>query len=233
MPDGDGPGGRERVYGKYKGTVVRSDDPDRRGRIQALVPEVLREVVTGWADPCAPYAGPGAGFFSLPLPGAGVWIEFEGGDVSRPIWSGFYWAVGEAPMAPPGGPIGEQTKKIWRSDLGLTTVMDDAAQTISISDATGQNQVEIQATTGTVTVKGLARVVLDGKLVQLGSDAAANPAVFGNELLAYLTQLATLFNTHIHSGELAIGILPVTPAPPTVQVPLPTPALVSRTVVLE
>ena len=28
--------------------------------------------------------------------GAGVWIEFEGGDVSRPIWTGCYWHLEEA-----------------------------------------------------------------------------------------------------------------------------------------
>ena len=28
---------------------------------------------------------------------AGVWIEFEGGDVSYPIWVGCYWHDGEQP----------------------------------------------------------------------------------------------------------------------------------------
>src|SRR6201999_3803994 len=33
----------------------------------------------------------------LPEPGSGVWIEFEGGDVSYPIWVGGYWRQGEVP----------------------------------------------------------------------------------------------------------------------------------------
>ena len=37
---------------------------------------------TGWCTPCVPYAGPQVGFVMLPEVGSGVWIEFEGGDVS-------------------------------------------------------------------------------------------------------------------------------------------------------
>jgi len=54
----EGDGGRERLYGKFRGTVVNNQDPQRQGRIQALVPQVLGEVPSGWATPCAPYAGP-------------------------------------------------------------------------------------------------------------------------------------------------------------------------------
>ncbi|WP_116132696.1 phage baseplate assembly protein V [Tropicimonas sp. IMCC34043] len=233
MPDGTTGHIREKVYGKHKGVVTNSTDPEMRGRLQAMVPEVLGEIPTGWADPCVPYAGVGAGFFSLPLPGSGVWIEFEGGDVSRPIWTGCYWGAGEAPMPPPAGPIGDQTKKIWRSDFGLTTVMDDTSQTITISDGTGENRVEISALTGTVTVKGLARVVHDGAIVQVGSGSAAHPGVFGDALLQYLAQIVTMFNVHVHPGEMAIGVLPVTPAPPVAPMPFPTPSLISTKVFLE
>ncbi len=57
------------------------------------MPAILGEVPTGWAKPCVPYAGPTSGFFSVPPIGAGVWIEFEAGDVSQPIWTGCYWGA--------------------------------------------------------------------------------------------------------------------------------------------
>jgi uncharacterized protein involved in type VI secretion and phage assembly len=224
---------RERIYGKYEGIVVDTADPERLGRLKATVAELLGAVPTGWAKPCVPYAGRNAGFFSLPLPGSGVWIEFEGGDVSRPIWTGCYWGAGEVPVPPPAGVPGEQTTKIWRSDLGLCAVLDDAAQVMTLSDATGQNKVEVSVATGTITVKGVARIVLDGQVVQIGSGQARHPAVFGDNLLRYLGQLVTLFNTHVHPGELAGGFLPVTPAPPVAQFPPPSPSLISKKVFAE
>ncbi len=87
----------QRVYGKYRGYVHRVDDPDNIGRIQAFVPRLLGpDAPTGWAMPSAPYAGPDQGFFTVPDVGAGVWIEFEEGDLSRPIWSGMWWGSPQA-----------------------------------------------------------------------------------------------------------------------------------------
>ena len=224
---------RERMLGKYRGIVFNNLDPERRGRLQATVPEVLGEIPTGWATPCAPYAGPGGGFFSVPPLGAGVWIEFEAGDVSRPIWTGCYWGVGEPPMAPPASAPGQITTKIWRSDFGLSVVLDDALQTITLSDALGTNQVILDVKTGTVTVKGLARIVLESLLIREGSAMAPHPAVLGDQLLAYLGQLVAIFNTHGHPGELAGGFLPVTPAPPVLPMPPPSPSLLSLKVALD
>jgi uncharacterized protein involved in type VI secretion and phage assembly len=230
---GEARGARERLYGKYRGTVVSNQDPQRQGRVQALVPAVLGEVPSGWAMPCAPYAGPQAGFFSVPPVGAGVWIEFEGGDVSRPVWTGCYWAAGEAPVKPPASAPGDPMVKIWRSDLGLSAVLDDTAQTITLSDAAGVNQVVVSVATGTVTIKGVARVVTEAPLIQEGSQSAAHPAVFGDQLMTYLTQLVTIFNAHVHPGEMAAGILPVTPAPPVAPMVPPSPSLISIKVMLE
>jgi hypothetical protein len=82
----------QRYYGKYRGFVHRVDDPLNIGRIQAIVPRLLdADTPTGWASPCTPYAGPDQGFYVVPDPGSAVWIEFEEGDLSRPIWSGMWW----------------------------------------------------------------------------------------------------------------------------------------------
>jgi uncharacterized protein involved in type VI secretion and phage assembly len=52
----------------------------------------LADVERGWALLCELYTGNGSGAYTVPESGAGVWIEFEAGDVSRPIWSGCWWA---------------------------------------------------------------------------------------------------------------------------------------------
>ncbi len=232
----------QRFWGKYRGTVLDNEDPNHQGRIIASVLEVLGAVPTGWAMPCAPVAGIGAGFYSIPPIASGVWIEFEAGDVSRPIWTGGYWAVGEAPPVPPLQPPTPvpPTTKVWRSDTGLTTSFDDVTQTIEMTDISGQNTITISALTRTVTIKGLARVVLDGKLVQLGGDITPQPAVWGTALVAYLTALTTAFNTHMHPGQIAAALPPLPPAPlavvsPMLPVPpMPPPAgLLSTTVFLK
>ncbi len=221
----------DRCYGKYRGIVVNNQDPQNLGRIQATVPEVLGEVISGWADPCAPYTGIQAGLFAIPPVGAGVWIEFEAGDPSRPIWVGGWWGAADVPLKSTGDPA-TPTTKILRSDLGLIVALDDVAQTVSISDAAGLNQVIVSVVTATVTLKGSARVVLEGQLIQEGSQNAARPAVLGDQLLSYLGQLVTIFNSHMHPGETVVGI-PVTPAPPVPPLTPPSPSLVSQKVLLE
>lgn len=223
---------QDRLFGKYRGIVLNNQDPLRLGRIQAMIPEVLGEIPSGWASPCTPYAGPLAGFYAVPPPGAGVWIEFEAGDVSRPIWVGGWWATGELPPKPGAAPA-MTTDKVLRSDTGFSIVLDDLGQTVVISDAAGTNQVEVSLATGTVTLKGMARVVSAAPLVQHGSDTAAHPAVLGDQLMAYLSTLVAMFNAHVHPGELALGVLPVTPAPAVAPFPPPPASILSTKVLLE
>lgn len=80
-----------RYLGKYRGTVFNNIDPENRGRIQAIVPDVQGTIPTTFALPCLPAAGKGSGTFIIPEIGAGVWIEFEQGNPDYPIWSGCFW----------------------------------------------------------------------------------------------------------------------------------------------
>jgi uncharacterized protein involved in type VI secretion and phage assembly len=86
---------RNRFFGKYRGVVTDVDAATMR--VKASVPAVLGAQTSGWARPCTPFAGQNMGFAFLPDVGAGVWIEFEGGDVSFPVWVGGYWHDGEQP----------------------------------------------------------------------------------------------------------------------------------------
>ncbi|GAB6192460.1 phage baseplate assembly protein V [Desulfocastanea catecholica] len=86
----------QRVYGKYAGKVIDNNDSAGLGRLLVSVPAVLL-TEQKWAMPCVPYAGPNVGSYFLPPVDAGVWVEFEGGDVSRPIWVGCFWGDGQLP----------------------------------------------------------------------------------------------------------------------------------------
>lgn len=75
---------RDRFYGKYRGIVVRNDDPEKRGRIKALVPDVLGDIETPWCE-CSNVVNRETLF--IPEIGDKVWIEFQGGNVNLPIYS--------------------------------------------------------------------------------------------------------------------------------------------------
>jgi uncharacterized protein involved in type VI secretion and phage assembly len=215
---------RERFYGKYRGLVVDIDDPDSLGRIRAQVPEVLGTLHSPWALPCAPYGGPGVGTYAIPPVGAGVWIEFEAGDPSRPIWSGAWWGRGELPKDQSGGDTGPPLK-IMRSEKGLMLALDDAGNTATLSDQDGSNLVTIKVDDGQIRMQATAKVIVEAAQIEL-VDGAPHPLVFGDNLLNYLNQLVNMFNMHTHVGETLCGI-PVTPMIPTPPFPPATPALLS------
>ena len=217
--------GVDRFYGKYRGVVADTNDPLQVGRLQARVPEVLGEAQSGWALPCAPYGGASCGLFTIPPVGAGVWIEFEAGDPSRPVWTGTWWGTGDVPTDEQGA-TAQTTTKILRSEFGLIVSLDDSKKTITLSDQSGTNLISIKTTEGTIDVKSSTSVVIEAPTIYHGQ-GATHPAVFGDDLLQYLSQLVTIFNAHMHPGELAAGVIPVTPAPPVAPMTPPTPSLVS------
>ncbi|MBO1350942.1 MAG: hypothetical protein EBE86_027855 [Hormoscilla sp. GUM202] len=79
-----------KFFGKYRGKVTDTKDMKKRGRIKVSVPSVLGDKYL-WAEPCVPYAGKDIGMFTIPPKGSNVWVEFEGGNIDRPIWTGCFW----------------------------------------------------------------------------------------------------------------------------------------------
>ena len=94
-------------FGKYRGTVLNNVDPERRGRLQLVVPDVLSLLPSTWAEPCVLLAGPTGppmGVYMVPPIGAGVWVEFEHGNHNKPIWVGCRWgAQSDIPLAAQAG----------------------------------------------------------------------------------------------------------------------------------
>ena len=86
-----------RHYGKYRGLVTNNIDPNRMGRIQVSCSQVLGENILAWAMPCVPFAGIQEGFYMIPTIASNVWVEFEAGDPTRPIWSGCFWTRQQIP----------------------------------------------------------------------------------------------------------------------------------------
>lgn len=124
-------------FGKYRGIVVDNADPEHLARVRVTVPSVFGgQVATGWARPCTPIGGmSGQGWLAVPRVGAGVWVEFEEGDLEFPVVTGTFWsAPGGTSEVPPG-------RAADGSDAGITdpptrTVLTTAkGHTIQIEDA--------------------------------------------------------------------------------------------------
>jgi uncharacterized protein involved in type VI secretion and phage assembly len=156
--------------GKYRGIVSDVNDPLLIGRIRAYVPDVLGEDESGWALPCAPFGGAASGFFALPAPGAGVWIEFEHGDPDYPVWTGAWFG---SPSDLPGVLLAPPYKKVMiATQAGHQVILDDTPGVggITLQTATGQKialsplGIEIDNGNG-------ATVKLTGPMVQLNNGA--------------------------------------------------------------
>jgi hypothetical protein len=114
-----GPFSERRYSGRYRGIVADVQDPERLGRVKCRVPEVLGlEIVTDWASPTSLHYGGQVdhGDFVVPEAGSTVYVEFESGDVNRPLYGGVWY--GHPKGQPPEPP------KLTRQD-GQTNFSDD------------------------------------------------------------------------------------------------------------
>jgi len=194
-PDGD-PWSIERFYGKYEGVVTDVADPKKIARVRAKVPAVLGEDVdTGWALPCLPAGGgKDIGLLFLPPVGATVWVEFAGGDVSRPIWSGTFYGAPESTggaddlgtetgaEAPQGdGKDATPTLGVLKTSSGHELTFDDDGEVVLLSNGNGTSSLRFEKD-GTV--------VVTAEKIKLGS-SATEKVVLGDTFMQF-------FNTHTH-----------------------------------
>ena len=215
---------RNRYFGKYRGTVTDNNDSTNRGRVKVRVPAVLGDLEI-WALPCLPYAGNNVGVYMIPEAGAGVWVEFEAGDPSFPVWTGGYWADNELPQDNQGNPA-TPALRILRSENGLMVGLDDQGQKITVSDENGDNFLTIESQAGKITIKSSTKVVVEAPAIELVENAA-QPLVLGNELMSFLNQLVQNIMSHTHPHPLG----PTGPPVPPPQAP--TPSLLSTKVKTE
>jgi uncharacterized protein involved in type VI secretion and phage assembly len=152
---------RNRFYGKYRGTVTDIDESTLR--IKAKVPAVLQDHETGWCMPCVPYAGKDVGFVFIPEKGSGVWIEFEGGDVSYPVWTGCYWRSDEMPSdATP-------SVKTIVTKAKHKILLDDNEGSITITDD-NENKITLDSS-GITLERGGSKVVISDSEVTVNDSS--------------------------------------------------------------
>ncbi len=226
-----------RFLGKYTAFVADNADPENRGRLRLHIPSVLGpDVISGWALPCAPYGGAkGQGIFFVPDKDAGVWVEFEAGNPSYPIWVGTFWSKpgGTTEVPSPGDSQSPPTAKIIATAKHIIEFEDaDGSEAITITDSTNNNVVKlnsdgitVQDTNGNVITLSSSGTDVKDKIgneitlqssgttikssaIKVGSDSAAQPLVLGTQLSTQLTSLMVWLSTHMHTGNLGAPTSP-------------------------
>jgi hypothetical protein len=213
-----------RFFGKYRGTVTLVDDPLKIGRIKAKVPLVLGEKQeSGWALPCTPFGGgKDRGFMMLPEVGDNVWLEFEQGDPTLPVWVGCFWSAPDGKTeGPTGGIQGDKTGKkeaakhyeILRTFKGHRLIFDDDGEIMVF--ANGNHKTEIRFTKeGEVIVHADKDVKIDAKAnvdivaakdmylkaknMVLDADKISIGKKGTSEPLVLGNKMEALFNKHTH-----------------------------------
>lgn len=160
-------------FGKYRATVVNNIDPEMRGRLLLMIPDVLGPVPSTWAEACVPLAGPTGppmGIYAVPPIGAGVWVEFENGDANYPIWVGCRWGAQSdiPPLAHAGLPT---SPNIVMQTMGQNSFM--------ISDLPGPTGgIMLKSTTGaSIIVNDTGIYIQNGKgasIVMTGPQVTIN-----------------------------------------------------------
>jgi uncharacterized protein involved in type VI secretion and phage assembly len=188
-----------RVYGKHRAIVIDNEDPEHLGRLKLSSPVFGKDNTGGWATPCVPYAGDAnQGMLFIPEKGAAVWLEFEAGDIDRPLWVGSYWSKtdGESELPKPNDADGVEegevqtphTRKIIKTLKGHTLQFEDkdGEECITIiqqTDGDEKNVITLSNSGITVTdfsgnkiemiESGITMTDISGNMIEM-SDSAFN-----------------------------------------------------------
>ncbi len=186
---------KRKYYGKYRGFVVDNADPEKRARLKVKVPSVLGDAVTGWALPCLPFGGlADQGLFLVPETDSQVWVEFEEGDVSAPIWTGTFWQADGDP--PAEAQLDEPTTRLLKTPSGHLLQFDDAKDeerfylqhpsgaemeidakgTIALTDANG-SKLTMDAEAGEVVIEDA-----NGNVLTMSSSGTTVEDANGNKI---------------------------------------------------
>lgn len=219
----------EKYFGKYPGRVLKNAAPEsqpHRGELLVEVSGILEEAPGGGGQrPLQAVAKPcfAPGFFFIPEEGASVWVEFVAGDINSPVWTGVWYPKDATPQTA-NAKAPTESQKVIRTASGHVMELDDDGAKIVLIDK-HQNTITLNDNGITITDKSSNQVVMNAEgvkvvdahnneiilaaggvtvksqAIKLGSDAAAEPLVLGNQFL-------TLFNTHMHIGNLGAPTSP-------------------------
>ncbi len=152
------PNRQERNNNVVVGIVENNIDLEQCGRVQVSFPHLSDSNLSHWARLATPMAGGGAGMYFLPDIGDEVLVEFEHGDIDRPIVLGSVWNGVDRP--PEGNLDGQNRIRAIRTRVGHTITLDDSsgAEQIMIQDSAGST-IRLQAD-GSISIEAATNLEL-------------------------------------------------------------------------
>ena len=162
----------QKYFGKYRATVLDNIDPQSQGRIMVQVPALSNIIPSSWALPCLPFAGTVSGFYVVPAIDSAVWVEFEGGDIRKPVWVGCFWAEGEIPALALAAPPAVQQLVIQTTEGNTLLVSDVPGPTGGILLQTSAGAFISISDTGIILDNGQgATIAMNGPAVTVNQGA--------------------------------------------------------------
>jgi uncharacterized protein involved in type VI secretion and phage assembly len=161
-------------YGLHSGVVKDVQDPEQLGRIKVSIPSVFGDDsadLQTWARPCFP-----VGHFFVPDVDDRVWVAFEHGDPSAPVWLGQWYATGGTPPEAGATP---PVRRVIRTASGHRVLLDDTAgsEQLLLEDAAG-SRIELSADGVLVHAAGNLTIEAPGATIVLKAasvDVQASP----------------------------------------------------------
>jgi len=192
----------EHYYGIYRGTVESVEEGDNLGIISVKIPDVFGPTHTvSRVRPCSPFAGDKHGFVAIPEPGDGVWIQFEAGKTSLPVWIGFWWASGEIP---------EPKGKLVRSFIttkGHKVVLDDDQDEVTLLHSGGA-KMKMTGSDVKITI-GNASIEMSSSEIKLAVGPTASLKITSSEIAIEASPVGSVKLTSggvdIANGAMKIG----------------------------
>ncbi len=130
-----------RFYSTHRAVVMDNKDPDGVDKLFVNIPSIL-DSPTFWAYPKCISGGPKSGTKNLTPPiGSIVWVEFERGEPTKPVWTPYGWAIGQVPTELKGdkvcGIVTPSGNKVYlKEDEGILYVYLNEGTRYAVKDGT-------------------------------------------------------------------------------------------------
>ena len=128
-------------YGNYRALVIANNDPIQAGRKQARVLPMFYSAADSdlpWAVPAMPlFSGSGnnQGSFCVPDVGTYVWVFFEAGRITEPV---FFAEASTATLGIPSDALTNYPNRhVIKSSGGIIVYIDDTTKTVTITVPSG------------------------------------------------------------------------------------------------